>query len=127
MLLSLLRIVLVHVLVWGLVLAGFSSAAHGAIVSTQTVTQAEVREARLARVDAMLAQDRVAEAMVQLGVDPLDARLRAAALSDAELAELEGRLESLPAGGDALVILGIVFLVLLVLDLTGVINIFSRR
>jgi hypothetical protein len=127
MLLSLLRIVLVHVLVWGLVLAGFSSVAHGAIVSTQAVTQAEVREARLARVDAMLAQERVADAMVQLGVDPLDARLRAAALSDAELAELEGRLESLPAGGDALVILGIVFLVLLVLDLTGVINIFSRR
>ncbi len=127
MLLSLLRNMLVHVLVWGLVLAGFSSAAHGAIVGTQAVTQAEIREVRLARVDTLLAQDRVADAMVQLGVDPSDARLRAASLTDAELAQLEGRLESLPAGGDALTILGIVFLVLLVLDLTGVINIFSRR
>jgi hypothetical protein len=127
MMLSLLRTLLVHVLVWGLVLAGFSSVAHGAIVSTQAVTQAEMREARLAWVDAMLAQARVAEAMVQLGVDPVDARLRVAALTDAELAELEGRLDSLPAGGDALAVLGIVFLVLLVLDLTGVINIFSRR
>lgn len=127
MLLSLLRNLVVHMLVWGLVLAGFSSAAHGAILGTQAVTQAEVRELRLARVDGLLAQERVTDAMVQLGVDPLDARLRAAALSDAELAELEGRLESLPAGGDALAVLGIVFIVLLVLDLTGVISIFSRR
>lgn len=39
---------------------------------------------------------------------------------------MHGQLEQLPAGGSALAVIGIVFLVLLILDLTGVINIFRR-
>ena len=64
--------------------------------------------------------------MVRLGADPLQADARVASLSDAELMKLQGQLDRLPAGGDALAVIGIVFIVLLILELTGVTNIFNR-
>ena len=40
---------------------------------------------------------------------------------------MQGQIERLPAGGDGLLaVLGIVFVVLLVLELLGVTNVFSR-
>jgi hypothetical protein len=38
---------------------------------------------------------------------------------------LAGQIDSLPAGADAIAVLGVVCLVLLVLEVTGVINIFK--
>jgi hypothetical protein len=64
--------------------------------------------------------------MVSLGVDPAEVNGRLAALTDAEIAVLAQKLDQLPAGGDALAVLGIVFLVLLVLELTGTIDIFKK-
>jgi hypothetical protein len=50
-----------------------------------------------------------------------------ASLSDSELGRLQSGLDSLPAGGDSiLAVLGILFVVLLVLELTGIINIFHK-
>jgi hypothetical protein len=65
---------------------------------------------------------------VALGVDPAEARARVAALTDDELAQVAGRLDALPAGGDGLgVVLGVglvVFLVLLVTDILGYTRVF---
>jgi len=63
--------------------------------------------------------------MIALGVDPGQARLRVSSLSDTELDQLAGELETLPAGGDILALIGAVFVVLLILELTGVINVFK--
>ncbi len=85
------------------------------------------RSANLERVTRALARDDVRAQLVRYGVDPAQASARVAALSDHELASLADRMDSLPAGGDgALAIIGIVFLVLLILDYTGVIHIFRR-
>ncbi len=46
-------------------------------------------------------------------------------LSTAELMALEGRLDSHLAGGDAIAVIGVVFLVLLILELVGVTDIFK--
>ena len=73
-----------------------------------------------------LARDDVRMAMERLGVDPLDADARIASLSDAELLRMQGELDRLPAGGDAIAVIGVVFLVLLILELVGVTNIFNR-
>ena len=62
----------------------------------------------------------------QLGVDPLAADARIAALTDQELQLLATDLENLPAGGSALGVVGIVFIVLLILELVGVIDIFNK-
>ena len=87
----------------------------------------ELTERRLhaARVDAVLARAEVREQLVGFGVDPDMARERAAALTGAELALLADRLEEQPAGG-ALAVIGVVFIVLIILELVGVIDIFKR-
>jgi hypothetical protein len=43
-----------------------------------------------------------------------------------ELRSLAGQMSGMPAGGDALAVIGIVFIVLLILELTGVIDIFKK-
>jgi hypothetical protein len=60
-------------------------------------------------------------------VAPADVEARIAALTDAELNTLATQMADLPAGGDsALVVIGIVFLVLLILEAVGVIDIFKK-
>ena len=51
---------------------------------------------------------------------------RVAALSDQELVTLAQHFDELPAGGSALGVIGVVFIVLLILELVGAINIFNR-
>lgn len=95
------------------------------VISTQQALSAEMRAAKETQVRSSLARDDVRQAMQRLGVDPADADARIASLSDAELVRMQGELDSLPAGGDALAVIGVVFLVLLILELVGVTNIFN--
>lgn len=96
------------------------------LVSTSQALAIEEGGAR-ATVDAYLARSEVAAELTSLGVDPELARLRAAAMSASELEELAGRIAEAPAGGDGVIaVLGVTFLVLLVLELVGVIDIFKR-
>jgi len=111
-------IVLSLTLAW----AGFATAA---VVGTADALAMEQRGARLVAVQAGLARTDVQQAMVELGVDPVQAQLRVAALNEQELAQLQGQLDRLPAGG-VLELIGAVFLVLLILELTGVIDIFKK-
>ena len=96
------------------------------VISTQQALSAEMRAAKETQVRSSLARDDVRQAMQRLGVDPAAADARIASLSDAELVRMQGELDSLPAGGDALAVIGVVFLVLLILELVGVTNIFNR-
>lgn len=63
-----------------------------------------------------------------LGVNPADAKARVAAMSDAEAAQLAGKLEQLPAGSDAAgALIGaavLIFIVLLITDILGLTKIF---
>lgn len=97
-----------------------------AVVGTQRALAVDARDARITEIQASLAREDVRQAMVGLGVDPAHASSRVAALSDRELEQLQGQLSSLPAGGDALALIGAVFVVLLILELTGVIDIFKK-
>lgn len=121
------KFVLVPLLSVAMVGTSFSGTAAAAVISTQDALSAEARDARETQVRSSLARDDVRQAMQQLGVDPADADARVASLSDAELMQLQGQLDRLPAGGDgALVVIGVVFVVLLILELTGVVNVFNR-
>lgn len=106
---------------------GLAPAAHAAVVSTQTALAMEQREGRLERLQSQVSRQDVQREMLALGVDPAEVQGRLAALTDEELQTLEGRLATLPAGGDSvLAVIGIVFLVLIVLELVGAINIFKK-
>ena len=99
-------------------------AANAAVIDTQTLLAVESESPQA--VLAFLARQDVREQMVALGVDPDDAADRVALLTDQELVELQSRIGELPAGSSALAVLGAVFLVLIVLELVGVTNIFSK-
>lgn len=109
-----------------LVMFAYVPAAQAGMIGTRAALDSGARAERVAHVRDLMGQERVTEQMVALGVDPAAAQARVASLTDAELAQIEGQLESLPAGGDALAVLGIVFLVLLVLEIVGAINLFNR-
>jgi hypothetical protein len=78
-----------------------------------------------ARISAALDRAEVQQQLRDYGVTPDEIRMRVAALSDAEAAELAARIESLPAGGIGLVgAIVLVFLVLLLTDILGYTKIF---
>ena len=115
-------IVLATALAW----AGFSTSVAAAVINTgDALAMDQAGGARLAAVRAGLARSDVTQAMIQLGVDPIAAQQRVAALNASELAQLQGQLDQLPAGG-VLALIGAVFVVLFILELTGVIDIFKK-
>lgn len=103
-----------------------SPAAAELISASQALALEDGDEARAA-VDAWLARADIVEELASLGVDLEMAQLRVASLSSAEVAEMADTIQNAPAGGDTvIVVLGITFLVLLILELVGVIDIFKR-
>jgi len=120
------RKILAPVLVVSLTFSGYASVASATVISTQQALSAQQRSAVETSVRSNLSRSDVRQAMVRMGVDPVQADARIAALSDEDLVRVQGQLDRLPAGGDALAVVGIVFIVLLILELTGVTNIFNR-
>jgi hypothetical protein len=109
-----------------LVSLGLQAPAAAGIVGTADAVAAVQQQDHRGAVQDVLARADVREQMVGLGVDPAEVEARIAALTDAEVATLATRIEGAPAGGDALVIIGIVFVVLMILEFTGVIDIFKK-
>ena len=120
------KIVATPLLVGALSLSMVVQPATAAVINTQDALSAEARANTEDSVRSALARDDVRQAMERLGVDPLDAQARVASLSDAELVRMQGELDRLPAGGNAIAVIGVVFLVLLILELVGVTNVFNR-
>ena len=110
------------------VLTGPIDAAHAALVTTGQAIEAGAAEGERDRVAAFLAREDVREQMVALGVDPVEAVNRVAGLSDAEVRQIAGHLDQLPAGQSAVgAVIGaalFIFLVLLITDLLGLTNVF---
>ena len=109
-----------------LVSLGLQAPAAAGIVGTADAVAAVQQQDHRGAVQSVLARADVREQMVTLGVDPAEVDARIAALTDAEVATLANRIDGAPAGGDALVVIGIVFVVLMILEFTGVIDIFKK-
>ena len=120
------KFLITPLLVVSLTLSMVVTPATAGVISTQQALSAELRAAKETQVRQSLAREDVRQAMQRLGVDPADADARIASLSDAELVQMQGELDRLPAGGSALAVIGVVFVVLLILELVGVTNIFTR-
>lgn len=97
------------------------------IVGTDQAISLEQRGMYLDRINATLARQDVRDTMLSMGVDPSEVGARVGALTDAELATLAQRMEQAPAGGDFLVLVGVVFVVLIILEFVGVIDIFKNN
>ena len=100
--------------------------AQAELIGTLQAVEANTRAQDLATVSSALARDQVRAQFVAFGVDPAQVETRVAALTDSELRTLAGKIAEAPAGADALAVIGIVFVVLLILEMVGVIDIFKK-
>jgi hypothetical protein len=105
---------------------GAQAPAAAGVVGTSEAIAAGRSEGARATVDAALARDDVRAKFAELGVDAAAIEGRLSALSDQEIRTLADRIGEAPAGGDALAVIGIVFIVLMILEFTGVIDIFKK-
>jgi hypothetical protein len=78
-----------------------------------------------ARIFSLVDRDEVRTQLEAHGVNPADVKARVAAMTDEEIAQLAGQIESLPAGGaDVLGVLLTLFVILLITDILGFTKIF---
>ena len=110
----------------GMILLGTPSLSAAAMIGTETLASQSLRADTQARVQTLLSREDVQQQLVGWGVDVEKAKSRANAMSDAELQRVAYALDQQPAGGDLIVLVGVVFVVLLILELVGVTNVFTR-
>ncbi len=104
-----------------------ATTASAGVIGTPEYLSATDRAGQIATIQAGLSRADVRGQLEKLGVNPADAEIRVASLTDQELVAVAEKMDSLPAGGDGvLVVIGIVFVVLFILELTGVIDIFKK-
>jgi hypothetical protein len=104
---------------------GFAQAAPAGMIGTAYMVDEESRATSLSRIEVLLARQDVSRQLEAFGVDRALVVERLNGLSHAELMELEGQLDEQVAGGDVVAIVGVVFIVLLILELVGVTDIFK--
>ena len=105
-------------------LMGLPMTAQAAIVSTDEAMSTPVAAANRDRVNTFLTRADVRKALQEQGVNGDAAVERVKAMSDTEVAQLAGRIDQAPAGGDILGILFTIFIVLLVTDIMGLTKVF---
>jgi len=100
---------------------GLPLPAQAGIVSTDTALASAERD----RIASMLDRADVRAQLEAYGVRAADVKARVAALTDEEAAQLAGKLDRLPAGGDGIIgALLLIFIVLLITDILGLTKVF---
>jgi hypothetical protein len=110
---------------------GFTQTVQAAMIGTEQIHAANAGGRDHARINAALDRPEVISHLESMGVTKDDAQARVAALTDEEAATLASHIDSLPAGGDIVGALVLVFVILLVTDILGLTKVFpftrSRR
>jgi hypothetical protein len=117
-----LRRLIASLLVVSIAGLGLPLPAQAAMVGTDAITGSTSTERE--RIATFLDRAEVQAQLQAQGVSPTDVKARVAALSDDEAAQLASRIDSLPAGGEILGILLVIFIVLLVTDILGLTKVF---
>jgi hypothetical protein len=104
---------------------GLAGAASAAIADTSALVRTD-RASDLSAVRAQLERADVRAKLEEMGVDAAAVDRRIAGLNDRELHRMAVDMQNAPAGGDAVWIVGAVFVVLIILELVGVIDIFKK-
>ena len=98
---------------------------HAGVISTQAYIDSAAKAETTAAFDELLQRQEVRQQLMEMGVAPADVKQRLERLSDAEIAQLHQRIDSLPAGAGVVELVGVVFVVLIILELVGVTNVFT--
>ena len=103
--------------------------AQATLISSEQVAGNQTSPQNRERVRAFFERDDVQAQLQSRGVNSYSAKARVEAMTDNEIASINGHLDSLPAGGDGGVtgILGLiltVFIILLITDILGLTKVF---
>ena len=114
------RIVILSMLSMGLPL----QSAFAGIVETDQAVSHELAGQDRARINAFIDREDVLAQLQKQGVTAGEAKARVNALTDDEAHKIAGKLDQLPAGGDILDVLLLVFIILLITDILGYTKVF---
>lgn len=114
----------VCMLVASFAFVGFTQTVQAAMIGTEQVLAAENAKQNQTRITAALERPEVIAQLEQYGVSKADAQARVAVLTDEEAAMLAEQIDTLPAGGDVLGAVLLVFFVLLLTDILGFTKVF---
>ena len=98
--------------------------AQAAMVSNEQVVASQTVQQDRERLHALFERADVREQLLARGVDANAAKARVDALTDNEVADIAGKLDSLPAGGDLIEVLLFIFVLLLITDILGLTKVF---
>ncbi len=99
--------------------------AKSATIDTSTYLNTTIYPTK-AELETLINREDIRNQLTALGVNPDDAAERIASLTPAELTKLQENIDELPAGANVLAILGGLLLVLIILELLGVTNVFTK-
>jgi hypothetical protein len=116
---------MILIMSFSLLSASLPSISYAGMIGTQTLIENLNSNDSRVRVEEFIARENVREQIIALGADPAEVQDRLAALTAGELRLLEQEIDNMSAGG-ILVVIGIVFVVLIILELTGTIDIFKK-
>ena len=109
-------------------LSGPYQSAIAAMIGTESVVDSERALNTREYIKTFLARDDVKSALVSQGIDPQEAQNRIDSLTEAEARFVADQLDQMPAGGGffstLLIVVFLVFVILLVTDITGYTDIF---
>lgn len=94
------------------------------MIGTAQVLAAEQGRLDRATLVSLLEREDLQRQLAALGVDMKDARERVAGLTDAEVARINQRLAELPAGGDVIGVIVLIFVIFVITDVIGATDIF---
>lgn len=103
-------------------LSSYVPAGSAAIISTESVANAQRVDHERDRLSRLLERNEVKSYLLANGVDPSSAKARIENLTDTEIHALASRLDDHPAGQDVGAILTIAFLVFLTLLITDILG-----
>lgn len=105
-------------------LGGPLNPAYAGMVGTATVLEQAQRSVERAELLEMLDRESVRAQLEEMGVDAEAAKQRVAAMTDAEISQLNERLAEMPAGGDAVGIIVLFLVIFIITDMLGATDIF---
>lgn len=114
----------ISALVSAFTFVSFTQPVQAAMIGTDQVMSRETTQLNQQKVAGALERPDVVAQLERFGVSKADAQARVAALSDTEVAALANQVDSLPAGGSLLGVIGFIVVLLIVTDLLGLTRVF---
>jgi hypothetical protein len=115
---------LISLLLVAVMIGGQAMPLQAAMIGTDTLLQQQQAQFDREQLMELLDRDAVQQQLVTMGVDVSDAQQRVAQMTDSEVKQLNAQLGELPAGGDVLGLVVLVFLVFVITDVIGATDIF---